>query len=590
MSSPREAATAAAALDALDRARDRREWVLCGGVLAAYAALRVVAVRHHALVLGNPEELVHLRLARQLAADLPLGTLDPYMYGPTMGGGGIGPIVMSLAYVPVSWFFGTGHAGLRGMALLWALASALLVGAIASHLFGRGGRLAGVTSCLLLPPAWLGGSSTLYANYFEGSTLALLGLYVFLVAGASTEGLRRRTALAFAFGLIAGFATAFSPAALALTGPILLFAVLLPGSWKHRAVTLPAAAGGAALGFLPWRPILFADRAGHLKLPDWRDSFRHLVDDRERWTKNLDLTFDSLPVHGIWEHQMELAVPAWAPTTWRFATFALLGLFALRGVLGGWFPGAAAWSAEKRAAAFLAGGVAIALPLALTLVGLGPDGIDAPRLYHWNWRRQVLVYPLAALAWAWALHGLVAPDGTWPRRALAAVLGVVPLAAGVAAVAVAFGGEAPPTTHRPQDYALCPEREPRFEGAVCVDIYTSWNQLDVVAALVDEVAFDRTAVRLTLSGFGSVHRTSRECRFISWKLPQPGIEIERRTRHAWRAAGAAIVATCGAAEDITPHCDEAPTPDLREACLGGARDFAEHAWDPGTGWTPAQTN
>lgn len=570
---------------ALDRARDRREWTLCAGLLVAYALLRIVAVRRHALVLGNPEELVHLRLARQIAADLPVGSLEPYMYGPTQGAGGIGPLLLSFAYVPLSWIFGTGHTALRAMALLWALASALLVGAIAARLLGRGGRTAGIAACLLLPPAWIGASSTMYANYFEASTLCLLALYLFVAAGQALESLRARALLAGGLGLVAGTACAFNPSSVAMIAPLLLLAPLLPGRPLHRVATVVPAVAGAALSFLPWRPVLFADRAGHLRLPSWRAPFDHFVAAQDQWATNLALTYDALPVHGIWEHQMELAVPPWAPTLWRAAAFGLLALLALRSLLGGWFPGSTVWTLEKRLAGLAVGVVGLTLPVALTLVGLGPDDLDAPRLYHWTWRRELMLYPLAALAWAWVLHGLLDPHGLPVRRGIALALGIIPLSAGVAAVAVSFGGEAPTSSYRPQDFALCPQPEPADEGAVCVDIYTSWNQLEVVSTLVAAAGEDLAMRRGVLAGFGAIHRVAKGCQIIVWKVPLAEIEGEAPVLASWHAVGASIVATCGGAE-LERLCAEAPTPAYRQRCRRGGADFAGAAWIPGTGWTP----
>jgi len=571
--------------EALDRARGRREWTVCAGLLVAYALLHLVAVRHHALLLGNPEELVHLRLARQLAADLPIGSWDVYLYGPTQGAGGIGPLILSLLYVPVSWVLGTGHTGLRGMALLWALASALLVGAIAARLLGRGGRAAGIASCLLLPPAWLGLSSTVYANYLEASVLCLLALYLFVVAGQSLGTVRRRASIAGGLGLVAGTACVFNPASVALIGPILLVTGLLPGSAKLRLATVGPALAGAATAVLPWWPLLTVDRAGHLVLPSWRAPLEFFVGARDAWGENLALTYAALPVDQIWEHQGGLDVPPWAATTWRIATWSLLAALALRGLLGGRFPGSTAWTAEKRLVAIVVGATALAIPLALTLTGLGPDSLDGPRVYHWNWRRQALVYPLAALAWAWLLHGLFDPHGHPSRRGLAIALGLVPLAAGLFSIAVAFSGEAPPTHHRPQDFALCPQSEPALEGAICVDLYTSWNQLDVVATLVEATGDDLNRRRSVLAGFGAVHRVTRGCQFIAWKVLLAEIEGADAAVAGWHAVGASSVATCGGAE-TERFCAEAPSPEFVEACLRGGAEFASAAWQPGTGWTP----
>ena len=198
----------------------------------------------------NGEELIHLRLAQQLAADMPLGDLSQYAYGDGRGLNGGGSLVLSGLYVLLVPILGEGQLVLRTMALLWASAGALLAAALGRRLFGPYGSPAALAALLCMPPSYAIHSTVAWGNHAEGGVLVLGCLLLFLRASEAPDSLLR----ALFFGLGLGFSTWFWPPAAIAALPLLLVFVV---SHRSGIGTLAALLAGAVLSSSPWLAVSF---------------------------------------------------------------------------------------------------------------------------------------------------------------------------------------------------------------------------------------------------------------------------------------------------------------------------------------------
>jgi len=481
---------------------ERRERIACVVLLLAYALLRPLVARALAFDLLDPEELLNLRLVRQLAADAPVGDLGRYWYTGVGGNTGAGSLVISMLYVPLGWFADAGLPMIRAMGLLWSVGAALVMAGLGRELFGRGGAAAGLAAALTLPPSWLAWSVTAYGNYVEAAVLTLLGAWLLL------RGLRSERPEPWVAG--AGAALSFSAwFGVSAAPPALVLGVVGAALLVKRPKTLAALVVGAAVGYSPALMIAPASHVGSPIGPEEvRAVFISVLSDPASWPKVFFGSLAAMPVL-TWR---EVAAEDWA-AGWQIPLSAVLLRFYVAG-LGGLYalvirPDLLGWSdarAPRRALAGALAVIALAIPGGLTAVGVGPDGLGVEQLYFFDGRRAALVYPIIALGlagcghWLWSL-GL-------PGRIAVGLFGAATLANAAMILAASVP---PPTPFHPERYLVCPAVEPVDEASVCVG--SLWeDQVPVLEALVLRPELEPVGRRRdALLGFGALMRDEDRC-------------------------------------------------------------------------------
>lgn len=554
-------------------APDRAELVACAALLLAYIALRAAAAWPLAFDLLDPEELLNLRLAWQLAEGQPAGDLGQYWYTGAGGAVGAGPLVLSLLYVPLGRFVELDFAATRVLAMGWSLLGALAFAGIGRQLLGRGGGAAALVAALALPPSWLAWTLTANGNYIEASALTLLGAWLALGARGPARG--------FTAGFVLSFSAWFCVSA---AGPAALLAGLtawrllvggprrsgvLGGSAQAKAGGSPQpnveaghwpragrrAAGaliaGLVVGILPFA-IAFEPTA-QTASPVASDAVRGLLGATLRqpmiWPSVLWTSLAEVPLLSY----REVAAADWAPS-WLVALEP-----AAKAVLWAAFAtaaGLALRAGRQRSTVVVGVLIVVGVPVGLSLLGVGPEGGPVESLYFYEGRRAALVLPLLALGPAAIGHHL------WARGALAKA-GVLAVAASalLPSLLLIAGAEAPARPFRPAAYLLCPADAPVERDSVCVD--PLWeDQVAVLEALVGRADLaDPERRREALRGFGGLDRDESGCLQSSAPDSESG----------WFGLGASVGSACPARRS--------------EFCGGGheAICFAGAAWAAGVG-------
>jgi hypothetical protein len=544
----------------------RDEWIACGVLLALFVLLRIVAAPALAFDLLEPEELLNLRLVRQLQAGHPVGELGRYWYTGVGGSTGAGPFVLSLLYV-VLWPFAEADVGAnRLMATLWAIGGAVLLAAVARRLLGRGGAAAGLAAALALPPSWLAFTLTARGNYVEGAVLTLLAAWLLLRLDAA-EGIRRKSAWALGLGWSLGFGAWFCVSA---APPALLLLLVAPLAIGRTAA--PAFGGlvlGLALGLLP--EIVGFGPATEIASPVGSDEVRRVamsvLGDPLSWPGVVLGSLAAMPVLAYgevpaedWATGLQLVtrVPVALVGWLSVVLLAVDGLAGdgLRGRLGF---GPTSWTRRGLLAALAI--CALGIPPALTAIGVAPEGLDVEQLYFYDPRRAAIVYPVIALGLATA-GWLI-----WRLPAGRPVLGLALLFALLSQVLLAVSAEPPPDAFHPVRYLLCPSEQPVHESSVCVDALWEDQVLALEALVLHpelvDVLGDR---RAALEGFGRIERDEDRCD------AEPGGPAPGR----WSCFGFGVAAMTGCGDERARElCAETPDPGTCQEGAEWGRALAE---------------
>ncbi len=522
----------------MPRMAHRSELLVCGALLLGYAALRAAAAGPLAFDLLDPEELLNLRLAWQRAEGLPVGDLGRYWYTGAGGAVGAGPLVLSLLYLPLGLFGDLDFGATRAMAGLWAIGTAIVTAGLGRRLLGTGGAAATLLAMLALPPSWLAWTCTANGNYLEAAGLTLAGAWIAIGA--------QRPGRAAAAGAVLGFSGWFCVSA---AGPAVL--VGLATGWRLRpnGRSLAALVGGLILGCVPLALLLEPAAAAESPVDAAAVGglWSAVASDPLSWPALVASSLGAVPLLSYREVQAADWAPGWLVAVEPLWKAGLWAAFAAA-VLGGLRQG------SQRALIAVGGACALAVPVGLTLLGVGPaDGPIEP-LYFYDGRRAALVLPLLALgAAAVGLH-LSRRGAAWRAGAVA-----VALFCAVPSLLLIDSGEAPPSSFHPGRYLLCPADAPVDRDAVCIDALWE-DQVATLEALVerpDLAAVD--ARREALRGFGAVERDEDRC-----ALPTPP-----GGDRGWFGVGAATGSGC---------------PAQVEAVCGGV-DACEHGarWAAGLG-------
>ncbi len=556
----------------------RKELALCLGLLLIFVGLRIVGASALAFDLLDPEELLNLRLARQLEAGLPLGELGHYWYTGVGGNLGAGSLVLSLLYVPLGWFVELDVGAVRSLASLWAIGAALLMAGIGRCLLGTGGAAAGLGAAVAMPPTWLAWSLSAPGNYFEASVLSLLAAWLLLRCAAAQPGSSR---LAWAGGLgltlsgSAWFCVSAMPPAALLAG--LATGALL--SQDRRAAT--ALAAGLLLGALPWMLGLepSEDPGSPVSRAELMGALGSTLGSPSDWPAIVAGSYATLPVLAY----RDAAPEDWA-AGWQLASRSLVvgGSFAAVLACGVGVLGPSSWRQKLPLPEPAPGGrmivlvgvaLALSLPLGMSCLGVGHETLPGKHLYFWDARRVALVYPIAGLAWgagAWLLWQLEG-RARLPSRAVVVILLLATVASQASLVRSAEG---PQGSFHPVRYLLCPSEQPAQESAVCITALWE-DQVAVLEALVElePLSSDVEIRRATLQGFGTLERDEDLC-----ELPPGGLRPGPHT--GWTAFGFGAAAGSGCLDQVQDLCSQSPDgSDGR--CHDGARWVEELLATPG---------
>ncbi len=505
----------------------RDEAIACGLLLLLFVAIRVWAARALAFDLVEPEELLNLRLVRQIAAGHEIGELGRYWYTGVGGNTGAGPFVIAALYVPLGWLMEADLAMCRVMGTLWATAGAVGLALLGRDLLGRGGAAAGLAAALTMPPGWVAWGLMAYGNYVEGAVLTLYAAWALLRATRSDGREQLLWAGGFGFGIafacwfsvsaaapaLALFAVAFvrwamSPRCLMamVAGAIVAFGPALAGFAPAAEVTTPVssdAVAGVARGVLAdplaWPSIAWGSWFG-LPLMEWRETVP------EDWAPAWLTALQPLALAVGLAVTVALARWSWpSPAGWRAAVPR---------------PGAGAggtalapeprWGLAAGSPVVLAlAASALAIPAVLTALGVGPDRVDVEQLYFYDGRRAAMVYVVIALGTA--VFGWRLWRGGVVGRAF---VGAWVLASVITTGTMLTTAEAPAQALHPVRYMVCPAEEPVLESGVCIDALWE-DQVAALEALVlrPELAGATDARREALQGFGALMREDEEtCR------------------------------------------------------------------------------
>lgn len=543
------------------------------GLLLAFGALRLATATNHPLDLLEPEELLNLRLARQLAADLPLGSLSDYWYGGVGGASGAGTLVLSFLFIPIVWLFDADVGALRTMGSLWAFTTALLLAGIGRELFGPRGFIAGLVAALCAPPLWLHMSLMARGNYTEAAALSLAALYLLLLVHRLPAQLRGYLA-AFGLGWMLIFGAWFAPSAgppSLVLGVLTSTVVLRKG---HR--TLMATLSGVLLATLLALSGLAPEGNPDSPVPEGahRDAVVTLVTSPNDWPAFLAGALLGQPV---------LAEPDswWADLPSGQALEPLGTGVSILLALGYWM-GLGSLALRRRhdpaplhrrlgPALILLG---LALPIGLGAIGVGPDRLPVESLYFFDPRRAALVY----LLWALGLLSLLCPPAgasRWRRWSGPTIASVGLLFS----LVYALSGKPLHSGFHPERYMLCTENEPRLETAVCITVLME-EQVAGLERALDSSRFGPEAQptrAALLEGFESVDTESSDCRLRDPDLPSRTAARAPALRTAvWEGVGLAASPVCGP-DVLTQLCSEALDAESVVACESGA---SWHAGSP----------
>ena len=488
----------------------RDELVACAVLLGLFVLLRILAAPALAFDLLEPEELINLRLARQLGSGHPVGDLGRYWYTGVGGNIGAGPLVLSILYLLLLPFAEPDVGVVRLMGTLWACGGAVLIAAIGRRLLGRGGAVAGMAAAVAMPPTWLAWSLTAKGNYTEAAALTLLSAWLLLRLDAA-EGSRRKAAWAGGLGLNLAFSGWFCVSAIP---PAVLLGLIAPlAVGRRRWPAALALAGGIVMGLLPvivgFAPV--GGASSPVGTGEVRELFLSVLSSPGSWPRVFFGSLAALPVLGYGEGPAE----DWA-RGWQLATSGVvlrvgiggLGLLAGLGLVRAASReklGMLRLSATGKALLLVLAGCALFAPAGLASLGFAPDGLGLAQLYFYDARRAALVYPVMAVG--------VATGGCllWRFRVARALLVLALLFAVVNQGALATSGEGAPASFHPIRYMLCPSEQPVDEASVCVDALWE-DQVAALEALVLRPGLEAPdARRQALQGFGALQRDEDRC-------------------------------------------------------------------------------
>jgi hypothetical protein len=555
--------------------RSRGRHLVAAALLTGFVVLRLVAAHHQAIPLTEPEELLNLRLARQILGGYEVGPLGRYWYTGVGGPGGAGTLVLSVLYIPLVALMGPGVWTIRVMGILWALAGALLTAGIARRVFGPPGFLAGLVAALAMPPAWVGFTVMAKGNYVEAAVLTLAAAYALLRASGS-DGRISAGAWSGLAGAVAAFSVWFWPSAAPPTG-LLAVAVVACAVLQRRPELAIGALVGAGLGLLPSLAGIAPTQASAAQVGALQAS------DVLREVLSAPRTWPAL-VHGSLAGQPLLSLPTAPAWEWaagwqvnsenvlRALSWALcFGLVAVgaSGRLARRLLPAGTWTAGTRSVLLALALSALGLPILLGAMGVGPAYLPVRSIYFFDPRRAALVYPVWSLGWAGAL---VVVAGLRGRRRVVG-LGIAGLLVGLqiaSAATFARAGRAPSGSFHPELWLICPADTPAEEVAVCVGT-VDHHDVPVLEALVaDPRLVDPDLRRAALQGYGAVEREDRDCAVAAGTLPSeaPPDALEE-TLWMWEALGIAARGACPYPR-VDSICAEPTQAVLRDACLRGA--------------------
>jgi len=525
----------------------RDEAIACGALLLLFVAIRLLAARALAFDLVEPEELLNLRLVAQIADGHAVGELGRYWYTGVGGSTGAGSFVIAVLYLPLGLLMEADLGMARLMGTAWATAGAVLLALLGRHLLGRGGAAAGLAAAVAMPPSWVAWGLMAYGNYVEAATLTLLAAWLLLRAGSAG----RPAPWMAGFGFVAAFSGWFC-----VSGwpPAALLAAAAAWMLRKQPTALAAAAGGAVValgpmiaGFGPSAAVASPVSSGEVGAV-----VSSVLGDPVGWPRVVLGSWFGLPLLE-WR---EVAAEDWAPAWQRASAPAVLaGSLAAVVALAAWSVPAARAKLGMPVASpvvLALAASALAIPVGLTMIGVGPDSLDVEQLYFYDGRRAALVYPVIALGLAvvgWRLWA----TGIGGRLVIALWLATSAATTGTMILAA----EAPEGTLHPARYMLCPADEPVLRSGVCIDALWE-DQVGALEALVvrdDLAATD--ARREALMGFGALIREDEElCRPGS----PPGGE--------WGSFGYGAAIATGCKGRLEELCAGAPEP---ERCREGAQ-------------------
>lgn len=532
----------------------RDELIACAALLAGFVVLRILAAPALAFDLLEPEELINLRLVRQLGAGHPVGDLGRYWYTGVGGNVGAGPLVLSVLYLLIRPFAEPDVGAVRLMGTLWACGGAVLLAAVARRLMGRGGAAAGLAAALAMPPSWLAWSLTAKGNYTEAAVLTLLAVWLLLRLDASV-GVRRKSCWAGGLGLCLAFSGWYCVSA---APPAVLLALIAPLAVGRRAwPALAALGGGVLVGLLPvivgFEPV--GGGASPASAQEVQELFVSVLSSPGSWPRVFFGALAALPVLGYgevppedWARGWQLATSGWVLRVGVAGAGLLLGLGLVRR-RDREKAGAPDLGPTGRALLLVLAGCALFIPAGLASVGLAPDGLGLPQLHFYEGRRASLVYLVMALGVAtggWML---------WRFTAARVVLGVGLVFAVVNQGMLATSAAPPPDAFHPIRYMLCPAEQPVDEASVCIDALWE-DQVAALEALVLRPELEAVdARRQALRGFGALERDEAWC----------GVSAVPGGGEAAFGFGVAVVTGCSP-QRAAELCDPLPA---AEACRAG---------------------
>ena len=216
-------------------------WI-AAALLAFLVVERLVLMVGSQVELYHPEEYLNLDIFRSFSAGVPLRELVGQAYGSGRGLDGGGSLFQGVLLLGLASFFGPSQIAVKGAALLWFVAGAMLSSALGRRLFGAWGGVATLLAIAALPSAFLIYSACTWGRHLEGAVLVQALFLVALRAGEPQSP----PGWCFALGLLLAAAAWFSPLASLPAGLVLL---TLPWILRGRRPEAAAWVGaGLSLG------------------------------------------------------------------------------------------------------------------------------------------------------------------------------------------------------------------------------------------------------------------------------------------------------------------------------------------------------